>query len=370
MRIAIFSWRDIKHPYGGGAELLSHEMAKRWVLMGNEVIHFSALFPEGKRKEVIDGITYIRRGTWYNVHLYAFWFILTQKFSSIDVIVDEVHGIPFFVKLYTRKPVVCFVCEVANEVWDQMFSFPLNKIGKTFEKIYPVIYRKLPFLTISESTKKDLIKNGIAGKNITVVPMGFTYTLPRRLPKKSNHPLILFLGRLTPAKGVADAIKAFALIHKKESRAKMYILGRGTPEYEKKMKKLVAKLGLKSSISFKGFVSENQKFSYLAQSHILLVPSIREGWGLIVPEANIVGTPAVVYDVPGLSDVVKNNINGIITHQNTPEFLAEASLDLILNPTKYKRTSISSLKYAKKMNWDDTAKVSLSVLKKQIRKQR
>lgn len=362
MKILILSWRDIKHPYGGGAELLSHEMAKRWVKLGHKVTHFSANFPDSKSNEIIDGVNYIRAGNWYNIHILAFFKILSRRLGQFDVVIDEVHGIPFFSYLYICQPIVCLACEVAKEVWDKMYLFPINIIGRIMEKAYLLIYRKTKFLTISNSTASDLIQNGIPQKNITVLPMGLSCTLPKNLPPKNKYPTIIFLGRLAKSKGIKDALEAFSLIHQKLENSKMLIVGKGTQDYELELKKYVRSLNFQKEIEFKGFVSEQNKFKLLAKSHLILVPSIREGWGLIVPEANLVGTPAIVYNVPGLRDVTKNNINGVVVPRNTPQSLAQAACQLLINPKKYQKLTQSAKEYARSMNWDDTAKTALKVI--------
>lgn len=363
MKILILSWRDIRHPFGGGAELLSHEMASRWVRMGNGVTHFSAAYPNSKLKEVIDGVVYLRGGGWYSVHFVAFWKILTHQLGEFDIIVDEVHGYPFFANLYSPVPVVCLACEVAKDVWDQMYGFPINLVGRLIEKIYLLLYKQVKFLTISLSTKSDLIASGILAQNITVLPMGFNFSLPNKLPQKNKEPTVIFLGRLAKSKGIPDAIKAFSIIHKSLPKSKFWIVGRGTKEYEEYLHSLVGELGLTSDIDFKGFVSEKVKFELLSESQIILVPSIREGWGLIVPEANIVGTPAVVYNCPGLRDVTKNGRNGMVVKDNSPEALAEESLKLLQDNKLYRSLCVSSIKFAKSLNWDDTAKTGLKVLR-------
>ncbi len=366
MRILILSWRDIKHPYGGGAEDLSHQMAKRWVAMGHEVVHFSAMFPSGKSEEMIDGVKYLREGNWYNVHLIAFFKYLTGGLQGFNVMVDEVHGIPFFVKFYANIPVVCLACEVAKDIWDKMYPFPINLLGRLLENLYLLTYRNTPFLTISNSTQKELIDNGIPGKNITVMPMGFSYKLPKRLPHKSRNPSIIFLGRLVKTKGVEDAIIAFERISSELPDSNMWIVGRGLKEYELHLKGLVHTLELDDKVEFKGFVSNIEKFELLSRAHLILVPSAHEGWGLIVPEANIVGTPAVVYNVAGLRNVTRTDVNGVVVKPD-PENLATATIKLLKNKSDYKKLSDSSLKYAKSMNWDDTANVALNVLKNALK---
>lgn len=71
------------------------------------------------------------------------------------------------------------------------------------------------------------------------------------------------------------------------------------------VKKIVADSHLEKYVTFLGFVSEKKKFEEMAKAWNLLVPSSREGWGMIVPEANSVGTPVIAYDVSGLRDVAQ-----------------------------------------------------------------
>ncbi|MAG60031.1 glycosyl transferase [Candidatus Woesebacteria bacterium] len=368
MRVLILSWRDIKHPYGGGAELLSHEMAKRWVAKGNEVVHFSSSFPGAKSSEEIDGVRYLREGNWYNVHILGAINAMLGKFKGFDVVVDEVHGIPFFTKFYIHRPIVCLACEVARDIWDQMYPFPLSRIGRFLEKLYFHTYKNIPFLTISPSAKEELVQSGIPSRSITVLPMGFSYTLPRGTPPKEKIPTVIFLGRLVKTKGIEDAIRAFAQIKGELPKAKMWIVGKGEGGYTNKLKDMVKSLKLENNVEFKGFVSETEKFRLLARAHIILVPSAHEGWGLIVPEANIVGTPAIVYNVHGLRDVTKDGVNGIVVKKNNADSLAKESIKMLRDRKRYEQIVLSAKKYASAMNWDNTATVGMKVLKKAVGK--
>jgi len=62
MNILVLNWRDIKNPLSGGAEILTHEIAKRIVASGNHVLLFSSDFPGASNKEIIDGVEIIRQG--------------------------------------------------------------------------------------------------------------------------------------------------------------------------------------------------------------------------------------------------------------------------------------------------------------------
>ena len=77
-------------------------------------------------------------------------------------------------------------------------------------------------------------------------------------------------------------------------------------------------------VTFYGHVNEELKYQLLSRAHLILVPGIREGWGLVVTEANAMGTPAIGYNVPGLRDSIKNDETGILVKNNSPYELARA----------------------------------------------
>src|ERR1035437_3814135 len=115
MNILILNWRDPKNPKSGGAEIVTLEHAKAWIAGGNAVTWFTSEFKGSKREETVEGVKIVRRGNILTVFLYApiFYLFLKQKF---DLVVDEIHGIPFFTPLYVGKPKIAFIHEVAGEI--------------------------------------------------------------------------------------------------------------------------------------------------------------------------------------------------------------------------------------------------------------
>lgn len=369
MKILILNWRDIKNPFSGGAEVLTHEMAKRWVKMGHQVIMFSSKFPNSKKRENIDKVT-IHRGGSPNilslripVHLAAYFFYKKNLQGKIDVVVDEIHGMPFFTPLFVKEKKCVLICEVAKEIWDKMFPFPLNIVGRLVEKFYFLLYKNTHFLTISDSTKKDLLKEGIKNSNITVLPMGFNSVKVRGV--KEKNPTILFVGRLNPTKGVEDAIKAFIVASKKIKNLKLWIIGRGETNFVMKLKNLTEKNNVVKNVKFFGFVSEKEKFTAMSKAHVLVVPSLKEGFGLIVPEAGSVGTPAIVYDVNGLRDIVKDKVSGLKVKRNYRK-LAEGIIAIFKDKKLYTKLRINARKASGFYNWNNTARVAIKLLKDNV----
>ncbi len=363
MRILILNWRDIKNPAGGGAEILTHEMAKRWVARGHTVTQFSSRFAGGKSKEEIDGVRIIRRGAWWNVQLFAAYWYITRFKNHTDIIIDEVHWYPFFAALYARKKTVLLACEVARKLFFTVIPYPLALIGRGIEKLYFRLYRDVPTIAISPSTKADLIKEGFNPTNITVIPMGVTALHPLPKVAKEKDPTMIYVGRINKQKGVADAIRAFGLIHKKLPKSRFWIVGAGDAQYIEKMKHLATKLNITNSVRFWGRVSEKIKFRLLARAHVLLFPSLHEGWGLVVHEAGLVGTPTIAYNVAGLKDTIKHRISGVITDPR-PDALAAAAVSLLKDIKYYNALQRGAKEEAKIHTWDRTSAEAMQFLKR------
>lgn len=369
MNILILNWRDIKNPSSGGAEVLTHEIAKRWVKLGNQVTLFSSYFTNSRSEEVVDGIRIIRKGhpdarfLFSSVHFLAYKFYRNNA-ERFDVVVDEIHGLPFFTPWYVKKNKVVLICEVAGDLWIKMFGPILGLLGRTVEKIYlQFIYKNISYLTISNSTKMELIKEGVNSKNITVLPMGLTFPKSIKSQEKEKDPTFIFIGRLTKSKGIKDAIEALKQVLKVYPKAKLWIVGGGSEVYIQFLKKTAKSLGISEKITFWGFVSEEKKFELIGKAHILVAPSIKEGWGLIVQEAARVKTPSIVYDVSGLRDAVINNKTGIILSHNSSSEMARQLVFLLNDKRKYEDFQKNAFSWSKTLSWDKTAKQSLKLIK-------
>jgi glycosyltransferase involved in cell wall biosynthesis len=368
MKILILNWRDIENPAGGGAEILTHELAKGWVEKGYEVRLLSASFKNAEPRKNLDGVEIIRLGRWWNIHIFSFFYYIFYL-RNTDIIIDEVHWFPFFSAVYARKKTVALTCEVANKLFFTLFPYPIAILFRGIEKLYLYIYRTVPTLTISESTKKDLIKEGVGKEFITVLNLGIH--IPKNLPtyKKEKNPTFLYLARLNKQKGIYDAVTAFSLIKQNLPASKFWIVGLGEKKVEIAVKKMAQENGLSNSVTFFGFVPETKKYELLGKAHLLLVPPAQEGWGLTVIEAGHQGTPSVAYDVEGLRDSVVDKKTGILT-EPTPEALAKEALKLMTKKQEYAKLSKGTKEWSRKFDWEKTQKKSLEVLENFYRKTR
>lgn len=359
MNILILNWRDPINPKSGGAEIVTMEYAKGWLKNGHKVVWFSQRFKTSKRRESINNIDVVRRGNNLTVYLHAFIYFLKNR-HKIDFVIDEIHGIPFFTPIYVRKPKIAFIHEVAGEIWDYMYPFPINVIGKLIERFIFIPYKKTNFITVSNSTAQDLRRFGV--NKIYIIENGLNSISLKKVIKEKN-PTFIFVSRVVKMKGIEDVIDAFYIISKDLKDAKLWIVGDGDKKYINYLVSRIEKYKL-NNIKFFGKVSEHKKYDLMKKSQILLHASVKEGWGLVVLEAASQGTPAIVYNVAGLRDSVINDKTGKVLINNSPFEMAKESIDLIKNKKKYMQLQKGSIEWAKEHEWKNSIRESLLLFKK------
>lgn len=367
MKILILNWKDCKNPSSGGAEIVTFEHAKRWVKAGHSVTWLASSFKSGKKEEIIEGISFKRFGNIYSIYLYApIYYLFSGK--KFDLVIDEVHGIPFFTPFFCRKPILVLLHEVAGEIWDYMYPFPVNYFGRFLEKLYLKLYSGKYFWTDAQATIDELVENGIKRKNCIAIPCPSNMEVLSKPVVKNKKISLIWISRIVKMKGIEDVLLAFKIIQKTFPDAQLKIVGGGKAQYVDYLKnKFVKRNGLEEMVKFVGYVDEIEKQKLLRESHLLLHASVKEGWGIVVIEAAAQSTPSVVYNVPGLSESVKNNVTGIVLEKNTPEEMANQAIYLISSKDNYCEYQKNCLQWAKSLNWDTASDKSMSIIEKAIK---
>jgi glycosyltransferase involved in cell wall biosynthesis len=367
MNILIFNWRDPQNPKSGGAEIVTLEHAKAWAASGNAVTWFTSEFKSSKKEEEIEGVNIVRRGNILTVFLHAPYFYLFSK-QKFDLVIDEIHGIPFFTPLFVRIPKIAFIHEVAGEIWDYMFPFPINKIGKIIEPLYFKLYGNVKFWTDANSTIDDLVVKGIKRKNCLAINCPINHKSLNSLPVKETIPTFIFVSRVVKMKGIEEVIRAFFYILRDLRDAQLWIVGDGDKEYVEELKETMRTYSISPKVKFFGRVDENKKFELLRRAHILLHASVKEGWGLVVIEAASQATPSVVYDVAGLRDSVKNGKTGVVLKENSAKEMAREASKLFKDQKTYTSFQKNALAWAESLTWDKATKQSLALLNATVKR--
>ncbi len=356
--ILILNRRDIRNPDSGGAEIYTHEIFKR-LADKYQITHFSAYFKGSERKETIDRICYIRGGSELTTHVSGFLFALRER-GKYDLIIDQFNGIGFMTVGFKNS--IMLIHQLYRDFWCAQMG-AVGHIFKAVELFMLRLYKAKLVVAVSESTKADLIANGFEGKEIAIVPNGAAQI--DFSPKEIFEPVVMYLGRLTKTKNPEQAIKAFLLAKQKKPELAMYVAGNG-----EERQRLESKYKDVKDLQFLGYVTGELKYELLRKASLLIVPSIREGWGQVVIEANMAGTPVVGYNVEGLRDSVIDGETGFLVSRGDIAALAEKISALLTDKKLLCRVSINAINHAKKFSWAESAKAMEGLLVNQIDKNR
>lgn len=367
LKILIFNWRCPKHPEAGGAEKATYEIARRWVQQGHKVQLISGGFIGGSKYDNIDGISITRLGGKYSVYVKSIFYYYRRLKGKYDVVIDEINTIPFFTPLYVREPHVAFIHQLAANVLFEELPSVQAKFLSFMEPHVLRLYGNVPMIT-SQCTKYDLLRFGIAECNMYVINYGVDHNIYKSGTKKSSYPHVFFLGRLKRFKGVHLLIKAMVQVVKEIPNAKLSIVGSGDADYETELKQLIDNLNLRKNVVFFEFGlgdSLLQKVQIMQEAWVLVFPSAREGFGLVVVEANSCGTPTIATDVPGLRETVRDNDTGFLVSR-TVNALADSIKQVLSNDALRARLSKRSLEWSMQFDWNKTADNMLKVLERTI----
>ena len=365
-RILILNWRDTRHKWAGGAEVYIHELAKNWVKNGNVVTIFCGNDTTKPRNELIDGIEIYRRGGFYTVYVWAILYYIFKFRGKYDVIIDSENGIPFFTPLYTNAHRFLLIHHVHQEVFRKSLKWPLSTLALFLEaRLMPLVYRNAQVVTVSPSSKEEILKHKLTKKDPLIIYNGVD-TTQFKPGEKSEKPLILYLGRLQRYKSLDVFIKAAKEILGKIPDAEFVVAGEG--EEKINLIKLAQNLGILEKIKFLGKVTEEEKIELFQKAWILMNPSFMEGWGITTIEANACGTPTIASNVPGLRDSVSNLKTGILVEYGDYQAFSQNAIILLQDNQLRKEMSLNSIQWAGKFSWEESAISFNNILSEELEK--
>lgn len=355
MRVLLLNWRDIRSARGGGAERVTHEVARRLVSDGAEVTWLSSAESGLPSEEVVDGIRIVRRGSEVTTRFAAP--ALARRVRP-TIVLEEINTLPYLAPLWARVPVLLYMNQLARDVWWHEAPLPISAVGWLAEPAYLRAYRLCDAVTISLSTLADLRSVGVRG-TITIAPMAVDAEQARPRPRKALAGRLVAIGRLTPSKRYDHAIEALHTLRARMPEASLTLVGEGRDA--DRLRRLAEALGDAPALRITGRVSEQEKIEILDQSDILIGTSVREGWGLTITEAAARGAPAVVYDIPGFRDAVVPGRTGLLV-QPRPEALADALERLLRDRERHERLAQAAWDSARSLSYDATARAFAAAL--------
>jgi len=365
MKILWFTWKDKKHPLTGGAETVNEELAARLVADGHEVIFLVGGFKGYQKEEIKRGFKIIRVGNRLSVYLKAYQYYKKNLIGWADIVIDEVNTIPFFCKFYVKERNLIFIHQMCREIWFYQMFFPLSLIGYLLEPVYMWLLRDSKVITVSQSTKNDLIRFGFDKDKISIISEGIEIkpVADLSLVQKYEAPTILSIGSIRSMKRTDHTVKAFTIAKEKIPDLRLIVAGAPEGKYGPKVIKSIKENKYKDSIEYLGKVSNEKRTEIMQKSHLICVTSVKEGWGLIVTEAGSQGTPALVYNVDGLRDAAMEGGAGFICNKNDPEELAKEIIEIFKNSEKYQSRQMAAYHLSTLVNFKNSYEEFIKVIK-------
>ncbi len=178
----------------------------------------------------------------------------------------------------------------------------------------------------------NMIPNGIDLERFKMVDQQQRHAVRHKLNIPDDVLLIGIIARLSDVKGIDILIKAMPFVLKRAPSAHLLIVGRG-PE-EDALKKLTQELDLDACVRFEHTV--NQAYRLLAGFDVFVMPSLMEGLGISVMEAQASGIPVVASRVGGLVDLIEDTRTGYLIPSKDPLALADKIVEVLQHPDQAK----------------------------------
>lgn len=315
-----------------------------------------------------------------------FQFLWTQVGLGLQTFIDKLDVL--FVPAHTlpmiRKPGLKTVVTVHD-----LGSEYLPGMHQLKQRLYLGIMQRYQLKTasriiaVSEATKQDLVeKIGLNPKKIIVAHEGYDKSLYRKLPidtivNRLNHynlkPRLrrgspsaaniyyLFVGTVQPRKNLERVIEAFAEISSKEN-ANLVIAGsKGWLSDE--IYKLPKKLGIENQVKFLGYVQDEDLPALYAGATAFVYPSLFEGFGLPILEAQACGCPVITSSLSSMPEVVGSG--AVLVNPYSVEEIAGAMKRVKREGERGKLVK-NGLKNVKRFSWEKCARETLEILQSAI----
>ncbi|MFU8766536.1 MAG: glycosyltransferase family 4 protein [Candidatus Methanoperedens sp.] len=371
---------DAVYPWvKGGAEKRIFELGRRLVVEGNEVHIFGVKWWEGACIIKIEGM--ILHGVCAPMELYAngrrsvseaiiysiklFPHLIRGRFDVIDV-----SSFPYFscftvktVSVLRKTPMIITWHEVWGDYWYEYMGF-IGFFGKLVEHLVPKLTHTP--IAVSAVTENNLRLLGMNGKNVRMVPNGMDLKRIAEITPSEVECDIIFAGRLTREKNVDVLIESIGYLREKLPDVSCHIIGDG-PEAGRLMK-LSNDSDLVSNIRFPGFVEYEAVISRIKSSKVLVLPSTREGFGMVVIEAFACGVPVItVNDTRNAASSLVNEDTGFVVNLDSKE-IGDTAYTLIRDHELRDRMGASARKLAGDYNWDGIVKQLMGVYEESTEK--
>ena len=357
---------DAIYPYiKGGAERRYYEIARRLATAGYEVHLYGMKLWEGadviEREGVyLHGIckakpVYTRQGR-RSIWQALYFGIHCLKLVREDFDVIDCCGFPFFslfacklVCLLKRKKLRATWLEVwGRDYWRQY----LGRLGVA-ASVVERLSARMPgeIISISEHTTARLVDELKVTAPIHTIPIGVDFDEISRVEEGAAKSDVIYVGRLMDFKNIDVLIRAIDIAKTTKPDVRCCIVGDG-PERDC-LRSLTERLNLQSNVDFVEFRETSEEvYALMKASRVFVLPSMREGFGIVVPEANACGLPVITvdYEDNATTALIEEGRNGFVCRRN--EQALAGAISMVLNQGLDEKLRDSCLDSARRFDWN------------------
>ena len=385
-RLAVFNTQP-PHLYFGGVEKRIIETAKRLQNQADITV-YSGTKAGFKEPATIDGVSFVPCYSTDRIFPLDNWFFnrsIAKKAVAIDADVYEAHAVSGYGLLKAlnnhgiKKPFVHTIHGVLADEYEQarenryqsfrgrIANYFMHRLAKLEEE---TAKNATLIVTISQySLEKIKQFYNVDAAKIRIVPNGVDpekfkpfedQAAVKRQFGLGNEPCVLFVGSLIPRKGLPFLVEAAKKIVKEYKETKFIIVGEG-PLRNQLLRKLEA-ANLSGNFTFLGNVKEDMLPAVYNCADVFALPSIQEGQGIVLLEAQASAKPVVAFDVGGVNEAVRNGETGLLVKRGSTDKLADAIMKLLSDKALREKMGANGRRFVtENFTWDICAQKMLNV---------
>ena len=320
----------------------------------NQARVITNIFPEivGKGLNKIPVIKNLTNWDYYAIECFDYWaksnidkcniFVGWSGYSLQALRKAKTYGTTTIIE--RGSSYISFQKEMLEEEYSK-YNIQTKPINERIVEKSLLEYKEADYISIpSGFVRETFIKNGFDPKKLIQVPYGVDLSVFRQIQKNDKTFRIIFLGGLTLRKGLHYLLQAFSELRLPD--AELMLIGSISAEIKPFLNKY------SGSYCYVGKIPHLELYTYLSQGSIFVLPSIEEGFGMVINQAMACGLPIICTTNTGGADIVRDGKDGFIIPIRDINALKEKILYLYENEDKRKYMSESALKRAKEFTWD------------------
>lgn len=349
LRVLVISEMSPPHAIGGGETryaLLTRELVR----LGHTVSWLSMRQKQSPDSETLQGVHHLHAGPriphpplrplWAKLRFMASicGHLLRHRYDVVDCQSYAPLPAAWLACKLRRMPMVATIHDTsaAGAAKDQWLSgFDRRLAGLVERRLYRIGYDQV--LTGSEAVKTDFVQRfGLRAERVAAVPNGIDVQRIAATPAHARPADLVFAGRLIPHKHPADVLKLLAHLNAQRQR-------RGQPALRAKfvgggpladeLQRLAVEYGVAEYCLFCGEVERHDEvIAHIRSARVLVLPSTREGFGLVLVEAMAAGTTVAAYDIPAVRDTLGPDLAGCLAPPGDIAALARVVASLLDDP--------------------------------------